>query len=433
MVSCYQLFITLGILLADAINLGTKHIDGPASWRITMGIGFVWSGIMAGGIWLLPESPRWDYRQGKVEQARKTIANVYGASQNHSAVNNEIREIKAKFDVEQQGGNHPWYEVFTGPRMAYRVLLGAGLQMFQQLTGANFFFYYGTTIFDSVGISDSFVTATILGAVNFVCTFGGLWVVENVGRRKALIFGGIWMFAMFMVFASVGHFQLQPKLDQGGNDKTAGTIMIVFACLFIAGYASTWAPIVWCIVGELYPTRYRAKAMGIATSSNWVSTFYHLKPVKPMKPMLTTTQIWNFLIAFFTRFITNDIDYMYGYVFAACNFAGAFIAYFFLCEHQGRTLEEIDTMYILHVKPWKSSSWTPPENQELVTADALALTSGARGIKKADAAGMESERRVENMQVPAATATHGIHDVSGTDFVPESTRAADGRPPNIGQ
>lgn len=87
--------------------------------------------------------------------------------------------------------------------MTYRVLLGAGLQMLQQLTGANFFFYYGTTIFDSVGISDSFVTATILGAVNFVCTFGGLWVVENVGRRKALIIGGFWMFCMFMVFASV--------------------------------------------------------------------------------------------------------------------------------------------------------------------------------------------------------------------------------------
>lgn len=203
MVSCYQLFITLGILLADVINLGTKNINGPASWRITMGIGFVWSGIMAAGIFLLPESPRWDYRRGKFEKARKTIAGVYGVPENHSAVNHEIREIKAKFDVEQAGGHHPFWEVFTGPRMAYRILLGMGLQMLQQLTGANFFFYYGTTIFDSVGISDSFITATILGAVNFVCTFGGLYVVENFGRRKALIFGGFWMFAVSLLVFSV--------------------------------------------------------------------------------------------------------------------------------------------------------------------------------------------------------------------------------------
>lgn len=88
-------------------------------------------------------------------------------------------------------------------------------------------------------------------------------------------------------------------------------------------------------------------------------------------------------------------------------------------------------MYILHVKPWKSSKWQPPPNEELVTADALALTGGARGIKKADAAGMESERREETV-LPAPNGTHGITDVSGTDFVPESTRAADGRLPNIG-
>lgn len=71
---------------------------------------------------------------------------------------------------------------------------------------------------------------------------------------------------MFMVFASVGHFQL----NEGKNEKAAGTVMIIFACLFIAGYATTWAPIVWCVVGELYPTRYRAKAMGLATASNWI-------------------------------------------------------------------------------------------------------------------------------------------------------------------
>lgn len=151
--------------------------------------------------------------------------------------------------------------------MLYRVTLGFTLQMFQQLTGANFFFYYGTTIFTATGLSNSYETAIILGAVNFFCTFGGLYVVEHFGRRKALIVGGVWMFAMFMVFASIGHFSLNQ--DDPTQTPGAGSAMIVFACLFIAGYAMTWAPIIWCVVGELYPSRYRAMAMGIATTGNW--------------------------------------------------------------------------------------------------------------------------------------------------------------------
>jgi SP family sugar:H+ symporter-like MFS transporter len=101
--------------------------------------------------------------------------------------------------------------------------------------------------------------------------------------------------------------------------------------------------------------------MGIATAANWT---------------------WNFLISFFTPFITGAIDYRYGYVFASCCFLGAVVVYFFLCESQGKSLEEIDTMYILHVNPMKSSKWSPPEGEELVTADKLALTPGARGIRK---------------------------------------------------
>ena len=173
-------------------------------------------------------------------------------------------------------------------------------------------------------------------------TFPGLYVVEHFGRRRALIVGGLWDFMCFLVFSSVGHFQL----DQANptNTPTAGTVMIVFACLFIAGYAMTWGPIIWAVTGEIYPTRYRAKAMGLSTSSNWV---------------------WNFLISFFTPFITKAIDFQYGYVFAACNFLGAAVVYLFLCESQSRSLEEIDTMYIMHVPPRQSSSWQPTEEKEL--------------------------------------------------------------------
>ncbi|KAM3420410.1 hypothetical protein BST61_g3684 [Cercospora zeina] len=112
-------------------------------------------------------------------------------------------------------------------------------------------------------------------------------------------------------------------------------------------------------------------------------------------------------------FITSAIDFQYGYIFASCCFISIPIVYFFLEEHQGRALEEIDTMYITHVSPRKSSKWQPPQGEEVATADALYLEPGARGIKKADAAGMEGEERNEDLQLPPAPDRAGIHDESG--------------------
>lgn len=182
----------------------------------------------------------------------------------------------------------------------------------------------------------------ILNGINFGVTFYGLYIVEKYGRRKSLIAGSTWMFICFLIFASVGHF----ALDQNDptNTPSASIALIVFACFFIFGYATTWGPMVWAIVGELYPSKYRARSMALATASNW---------------------LWNFLIAFFTSFITDAIDFRYGYVFAACNFMGGCIVYFFVIEGRGRTLEELDTMYIDKVKPWESSKWQAPEPEEL--------------------------------------------------------------------
>ena len=118
----------------------------------------------------------------------------------------------------------------------------------------------------------------------------------------------------FMIFASVGHF----SLDRNNPQATphSGTAMIVFACLFILGFASTWGPIIWTICAELYPSRYRSKAMAMSTASNW---------------------LWNFLLGFFTPFIVGDIDFRYGYIFAGCLFLAAATVYFFVIEGQGRT------------------------------------------------------------------------------------------------
>ncbi|PTB73808.1 galactose permease [Trichoderma longibrachiatum ATCC 18648] len=346
MVCAYQLFITMGIFLAACFNYGTvKHqADSSASWRIVIGLGWIWTLVLGFGILLFPETPRYDFRHGKEERAKQTICRVFGATENHWAVHTQIVEIERKLRAEDKLKTSPIQEfvgMFKAPRMAYRIALGMTLQMFQQLTGANYFFYYGTTIFKSVQIN-SFVTQIILNTINFAVTFIGLYMVEHFGRRKSLIAGSIWMFCCFMIFASVGHFMLD--LNDPANTPTPGVVLIVFACLFILGFATTWGPMIWTIQAEIFPSRYRAKGMALSTASNW---------------------IWNFCIGFFTPFITSAIDFRYGYVFAACNFVGALIIYFFVIEGQGRTLEEIDTMYLEHVKPWQSSKWVPPPPEHM--------------------------------------------------------------------
>lgn len=343
-----------------------------------IGIGFVWIAILGAGILLFPETPRYAYRKGRTDEAKATMCKVYGAPPNHYSVHMELEEIEAKLRAESNKGGifTEWYRMFFAPKMAYRIALGMALQMFQQLTGANYFFYYGTVIFKATGINNSFVTQMILNGINFGTTFYGLYIVEHYGRRKSLIWGSTWMFICFMIFASVGHF----SLDRSDPNRTpkSGVAMIVFASFFIFGFATTWGPMIWTICGELYPSRYRAKAMALSTAANW---------------------FWNFLLAFFTPFITGDIDFRYGYVFAGCNILGGLLVYFFVMEGQGRTLEEIDTMYLQGVVPWQSSKWIAPPPHEIARIRAEAGTgdvpvealNGANAVNR-ESLGGQTER-----------------------------------------
>ncbi|MCQ4987192.1 sugar porter family MFS transporter, partial [Anaerostipes caccae] len=102
-------------------------------------------------------------------------------------------------------GTASWGELFTGkPAMFQRTMMGIMIQSLQQLTGDNYFFYYGTTIFKAVGLEDSFETAIVLGVVNFVSTFFSLYTVDRFGRRNCLLWGCVGMICCYVVYASVG-------------------------------------------------------------------------------------------------------------------------------------------------------------------------------------------------------------------------------------
>ncbi|KAJ9113075.1 hypothetical protein QFC20_001962 [Naganishia adeliensis] len=321
LIATYQLMITAGILVAYCISIGTRELGNSGSWRIVIALGIFFAIVLGVGIMFVPESPRWLLEHDKEEEALRALARVRGLSTDHRLVQSDFSEMREAHLLDAKAGHGSWWQCFRGDgkpnKAAYRTWLIMILMAFQQ----------------SVGIQDSFITQIILGAINFGCTFIGIWVMGRFGRRWPLIIGGIWQAAWLFVFAGVGTAK-NPE-----ENETAGKVMIVSACLFIFSYASTWAPGIWILIGETGTRKNRARQAALATASNW---------------------LWNFLIAFFTPFITRDIGYAYGFVFAGCNLAGAIFVYFFLFESSKISLEMIDRMYSEPgLKAWKSGRWAP--------------------------------------------------------------------------
>lgn len=301
----------------------------------------------------LPESPRWLLANGKNEECLAALRSIAGKKNMNKAgfIEAEYQDIELLVMEAAAAGKSSFFSSFNPKGKAlYRTMLGFLLMVCQQLTGANYFFYYGmsgirttlfpdycsritgATIFRSVGISDSYVTQIILGAVNVVCTFPGLWFIEKFGRRKTLIGGALWQMAWLLIFGAVGS-------EKDPSDRPIGGILILCACMFIASFASTWGPGAWVCVGEMYPLRTRSHSSAIATTGNWM---------------------WNFLLTFLTPFITQAIGYQYGYLFAGCNFMAVLIVYFFLYESSNLTLEQVEEMYNdPSIRAWNSSSMSP--------------------------------------------------------------------------
>ncbi|KAJ6789917.1 hypothetical protein PWT90_08122 [Aphanocladium album] len=340
-VASYQLMITIGILVANIVNYAVRGIeDSDASWRIVIGIGICLSLPLGIGIMCVPESPRWLASRGEWDGARHSLARLRGKKNDptNAVIEDDLREMKEILQKESQVGQGSWLECFSmatsTPKVLYRTLLGIGIHFLQQWSGINYFFYYGATVFESAGVQDPILTQLILGAVNVVMTFYGLYVVEKYGRRWPLFIGALWQAVWLLVFASLG------TANPPETHKSTGIMMIVSACMFIASFAGTWGPMAWVVIGETFPLRTRAKQASLATAGNWLG---------------------NFMIGFLTPLATSGIGYAFGFVFFGTNLAAALLVYFFLYESRTLSLENVDLMYgQKELKAWTSSKWVPP-------------------------------------------------------------------------
>ncbi|TBU27241.1 MFS monosaccharide transporter [Dichomitus squalens] len=324
-VSGYQWAITIGILLAAVINNATKDRQNHSAWRIPISIQFVWAFILFVGMFWLPETPRWLIKQGRRDDAARSLSRLTQLPIDDPEVQLELEDIAAALKEEEEIGESSYLDCFkfTHNKIFLRTMSGILIQAWQQLTGINFIFYYGTTFFQNSGIKNPFLVSVATNIVNVFMTLPGMWGVERFGRRYLLIYGAAVMCICEYLVAIIG---VTISVENQSGQKA----LIALVCIYIAAFASTWGPIAWVITGEIFPLNIRAKAMSLSVASNW---------------------LWNWAIAFATPYLVNvgpgdaglgvKVFFIWGSTCLGC----VIFTYFCIPETKGLSLEQIDILY----------------------------------------------------------------------------------------
>ncbi len=275
--SVQQLAITVGIftaLLSDASlasaagGAGNEFWWGLSAWRWMLLVGVIPAVIYGVLALIIPESPHFLIRAGRDKEAARVLSRVAGVSD----TTGKISQIRVSFEREERTS----YRDLRGPAFGLQPILWVGMAMaaLQQLVGINAIFYYSTTLWKSVGFSesDSFTTSVITSIINVAMTFVAIFFVDRVGRRRLLLIGSIGM-AVGLLAATLAFFQAEGT----GADITLpgawGPIALVGANLFVVFFAATWGPVMWVTLGEMFPNRIRSIALGVATMVNWIFNF----------------------------------------------------------------------------------------------------------------------------------------------------------------
>ncbi|KAI2463438.1 general substrate transporter [Annulohypoxylon bovei var. microspora] len=343
LVSGYQFCVTVGLLLASAIDYATQDRTDSGSYRIPIAIQMLWAIILGTGLFFLPESPRYFVKKGKLDLAAGVLSRLRGQAIESNYIQDELAEIIANHEYElsvvPQGGYwSSWMTCFSGSIFKSssnlrRTVLGTSLQMMQQWTGVNFVFYFGTTFFKQLGTIDNpFLISLITTLVNVFSTPISFWSMEKIGRRPLLLWGALGMVICQFIVAIIGTIT---------SADSAVRAMIAFICIYIFFFASTWGPGAWVVIGEIYPLPMRARGVALSTASNW---------------------LWNCIIAVITPYMTDSdkgnlgakVFYIWGSLCSIC-----FVyAYFLIPETKGLTLEQVDRM-LEETTPRTSAKWVP--------------------------------------------------------------------------
>ncbi|CAL9194908.1 unnamed protein product, partial [Musa hybrid cultivar] len=267
-----EIFINLGILLGYISNYVFSGLSEHISWRIMLGIGILPSVFIGFALFVIPESPRWLVMQNRLEEARSVLMRI---NENEKEVENRLREIKEAAGVvegEKYVEKAVWREFLRpSPTLRRMLIIGIGIQCFQQISGIDATVYYSPTIFRDAGIkSDSkLLAATVaVGIAKTTFILVAILLIDRVGRKPLLYVSTIGM--------TVCLFCLGLSLSLLGNNLVYPRVGILVAILSVCGNVAFFSvgigPICWVLSSEIFPQRLRAQAVALGTVGNRVSS-----------------------------------------------------------------------------------------------------------------------------------------------------------------
>ena len=278
--SMQQLAIVLGIfvaLLSDAALADSA--DGAANvfwlglgaWRWMFIVGVIPALIYGVLAFSVPESPRHLVAGGRNEEALGVLKRVLALGSD-AALRKKLDDIRISLEREHK----PRWGDLVGGRAGFLpiVWIGIVLSVFQQFVGINVIFYYSTTLWNSVGFSESnaFMLTVITSIVNVLVTLVAIGLIDRIGRKALLVIGSSGMLVTLAVMA-VCFAQATGSGTALSLPGAWGPVALVAANLYVIFFGVSWGPVVWVLLGEMFPNRIRAMALAVAAAAQWLANF----------------------------------------------------------------------------------------------------------------------------------------------------------------
>jgi SP family sugar:H+ symporter-like MFS transporter len=304
--------------LADIAGKSTDPLWlGFPAWRWMFWMQIIPASVFFITLLLIPESPRYLVARGRHDEAKTVLTRLFGAG----AAATKFAEIRGSLAADHAPALRDLIDHSTG-RLRKIVWVGVGLATFQQLVGINVVFYYGAVLWQAVGFSeaDSLKINILSGSLSIVACVAAIFLIDRIGRKPLLLIGSIGMTVtlgiMTVAFATgnltAGKLHLAPNV---------GLISLISANLYVIFFNMSWGPVMWVMLGEMFPNQIRGSGLAVSGAAQWTA---------------------NFLVSVSFPVLAKTIGLPITYGFYA---AGAFLSIIFVLkmvhETRGRELEEM--------------------------------------------------------------------------------------------